>query len=52
MLHYLSLGHFDPVEIKKRRAILTMPLDMNLVRRLLSQFGEKTPDGQFTLGGN
>lgn len=52
MLHYLSLGHFDPESIRQRQPSVTRPLDLQIVHRLLREFGEETAPGQFTLGGH
>jgi hypothetical protein len=53
MIHRLTLGHLDPDAITREgRAVVLKPLDMELVRRLLSELGESDRDGRWTLDGD
>ena len=46
MLHHLTIGHLDPAAIERRRLVITKPLDMDVVTRLLDEFGKPGPDGR------
>ncbi len=45
MIHDLTAGHFD------RAGLVSRPLDMRVVRRLLAEMGDVDADGEPTLGG-
>jgi hypothetical protein len=51
MIHKLTIGHLDPDAVRERRVVLTRPLDMGVVARLLRAFGETDREGHPTLGG-
>lgn len=52
MIHKLTIGHFDVEALKDRKLVVLRPLDMNLVNRLLREFGQIGEDGRATLGGH
>ena len=45
VIHNLTAGHFD------RAGLVSRPLDMGIVRRLLAELGDLDADGGPTLGG-
>jgi hypothetical protein len=50
MLHNLTIGHFDPAPVINNRRIVTLrPLEMDAVRRLLTELGGIDKDGVLTL---
>jgi hypothetical protein len=51
MIHRLTLGHLDPTAVQERRVVVTRPLDMEVVTRLLREFGEPDPAGRPTISG-
>jgi hypothetical protein len=51
MFHYLTLGHLDVEALQRGEIRVLRPLDMTLVRRLLSEYGKSNDCGGFTLGG-
>lgn len=51
MLHDLTLGHLDPEAVKGRRRVVLKPLEMEIVRSLLSELGGTDAAGNPTLGG-
>ena len=51
MVHRLTIGHLDPDAVRERRVVVTRPLDMKIVTRLLREFGEPDPAGRPTIGG-
>jgi hypothetical protein len=51
MIHKLTIGHLDPAAVQEGRVVLTRPLDMTIVTRLLGQFGELDGTGRPTSGG-
>jgi hypothetical protein len=38
MIHYLTVGHLDPVLVRESAAVATKPLDEITVRRVLAEF--------------
>ncbi len=38
MIHYLTVGHLDPVALAECAAVATRPLDETTVRRVLAEF--------------
>jgi hypothetical protein len=51
MLHRLTIGHLDPDAVRERRVVVTRPLDMGIVTRLLREFGEPDPAGRPNISG-
>jgi len=51
MLHDLTLGHLDPEAVTERRRVVLKPLEMDTVRRLLTELGGTDASGHPTLGG-
>jgi hypothetical protein len=51
MLHHLTVGHLDPAAVERRQRVPTKALEMDIVRRLLDEIGEKDAEGNPTLGG-
>jgi hypothetical protein len=51
MIHHLTIGHLDPNAVQERRVVVTQPLDMGIVARLLREFGETDAEGLPTIGG-
>jgi len=51
MLHDLTLGHLDPEAVLGRQRVVLKPLEMNTVRRLLTELGGTDAAGHPTLGG-
>lgn len=51
MIHRLTIGHLDPAAVQERRVVVTRPLDLGIVARLLREFGETDHEGHPTLGG-
>ena len=51
MLHDLTLGHLDPEAVLGRQRVVLKPLEMNTVRRLLTELGGTDAAGNPTLGG-
>ena len=51
MIHRLTIGHLDPAAVQERRVVTTRPLDMDLVIRLLREFGEPDAAGRPTISG-
>lgn len=51
MLHRLTIGHLDAEAAKRRQAVPTKALEMDIVHRLLDELGEKDTEGNVTLGG-
>ena len=49
MIHRLTIGHLDPAAVQERRLVVTRPLAMDVVTRLLDEFGKPRPDGRPTL---
>jgi hypothetical protein len=47
----LTIGHFDIEALKDRRLVVLRPLDMSVVKRLLSEVGQVSENGRATLGG-
>ncbi len=52
MIHKLTIGHFDAAALKERRLVVLRSLDMNVVIRLLRDFGLVSDDGRATLGNH
>ncbi len=53
MIHRLTVGHLDRDAISREgRTVVIKPLDLEVVRRLLSDLGECNPDGRWTLDGD
>lgn len=46
MIHRLTIGHLDPAAVRERRLVVTRPLAMVVVSRLLDEFGKPGPDGR------
>ena len=51
MIHRLTIGHLDPDAVRERRVVVTRPLDMEIVTRLLREFGEPDPAGRPNISG-
>jgi hypothetical protein len=51
MIHRLTIGHLDPTAVQERRVVVTRPLDMEVVARLLREYSEPDPTGRPTIGG-
>ena len=51
MLHKLTIGHLDPAAVAQRRVVVTRPLDMGIVTRLLREFGAIDEAGCPTIAG-
>jgi hypothetical protein len=51
MIHRLTIGHLDPNAVRERRIVVTRPLDMEIVTRLLREFGEPDPAGRPNISG-
>ena len=51
MLHRLTIGHLDPDAVRERRVVVTRPLDMGIVTRLLGKFGEPDAAGRPNISG-
>jgi hypothetical protein len=51
MLHKLTIGHLDPDAVRERRVVVTRPLDMGIVTRLLGEFGATDEAGRPTIDG-
>jgi len=52
VIHKLTIGHLDPSAVQEGRVIVTRPLDMGIVTRLLGKFGEPDETGCPTIGGS
>ena len=50
-LHRLTIGHLDPAAVERRQTVPTKALEMDVVRRLLAELGEKDAEGNVMLGG-
>ncbi len=46
MVHRLTIGHLDPDAVRQRRTVVLRPLDMGIVRRLLSELGGTDAEGR------
>jgi len=46
MIHHLTIGHLDPAAVAERRLVVTKPLPVDLVTRLLDEFGKPGSDGR------
>jgi hypothetical protein len=51
MIHRLTIGHLDPDAVRERRVVVTRPLDMGIVTRLLGEFGEPDAAGRPNISG-
>ncbi len=51
MLHHITFGHLDSAVVERRQRVHVKALEMEVVRRLLDELGEKNADGSATLGG-
>jgi hypothetical protein len=51
MIHRLTIGHLDPDAVREGRVVVTRPLDMEIVTRLLREFGEPDPAGRTNISG-
>ena len=51
MLHRLTVGHLDPAAVERRQRVPIRALEMDAVRRLLDELGERDAEGNVTLGG-
>jgi hypothetical protein len=51
MIHTLTIGHLDPAAVGERRVVVTRPLDMGTVTRLLREYGEADAAGRPTISG-
>jgi hypothetical protein len=51
MIHRLTIGHLDPNAVRERRIVVTRPLDMGIVTRLLGEFGEPDEAGRPNISG-
>ena len=51
MIHRLTIGHLDPTAVQERRVVVTRPLDMGIVTRLLREFGEPDEAGRPSISG-
>jgi hypothetical protein len=51
MIHRLTIGHLDPAAVQERRVVVTRPLDMQVVTRLLREYGEPDPAGRPKVSG-
>ncbi len=51
MLHRLTIGHLDAAAVERRQRVPIKALEMEVVRRLLDELGERDADGSVTLGG-
>jgi len=50
MVHWLTIGHFDPESLKQMKISVLRPLDMDLVMRLLRAYGTVDEQGNAWLG--
>lgn len=51
MLHRFTIGHLDPSAVQRRQTVPTRALEMDVVRRLLGELGERDAEGNAMLGG-
>jgi hypothetical protein len=51
MLHRLTIGHLDAAAVERRQRVPIKALEMDIVRRLLDELGERDAEGSATLGG-
>jgi hypothetical protein len=51
MLHRLTIGHLDPAAVAQGRVVVTRPLDMEVVTRLLREYGEPDEAGRPNISG-
>ncbi|HWE39779.1 MAG TPA: hypothetical protein VG406_24735 [Isosphaeraceae bacterium] len=51
MIHNITAGHYDPVGVAEGRAVITKPINMRVVRKLLKQLGGVNAEGVPTLDG-
>ena len=51
MIHRLTIGHLDPDAVRERRVVVTRPLDMEVVTRLLREYGEPDEAGRPNISG-
>src|SRR5258707_12468724 len=52
MIHKLTIGHFDLEALEKGKLVISKPLDMKVVTRLLREVGQIGEDGRASLGGH
>jgi hypothetical protein len=51
MLQRLTIGHLEAAAAERRQRVPVKALEMDVVRRLHDQVGERDADGSATLGG-
>jgi len=46
MIHHLTIGYLDPASVEEGRLVVARPLAVDVVTRLLDEFGKPGADGR------